>query len=249
MLVGEIFLNTFRTERVCWIGGHYGSFKTALALRMGIEFVERGWSKHILTNFPCEVATDLHRLESLDDCFCILDEAGVWMNEGTFRNVIAYPRKINTYLCLASKVEPPLKARKMTVQMVFNFWEWGIPLLRFQCSVDDMNNRERFPLHWWRPSEVFGLWDTKYVVRSGRGLVEVINAAFARLGNDEEVELPEWAKPYKFDKALAGDGDKGQGIPELEDARRVAETAYEAAQKMEQAVSLSRKFRRKAGRR
>lgn len=252
-LRGSLFLNTLRNFRFAWIGGRYGGFKTALSVRCGIEFVERGWSKHIITNFPCVVATDLHKLDDLRNCYIVLDEAGSWMEEDDLRSTIAFLRKRNLTVVFPSVIPPPIKARMLNIQMTWDLHSIGLDCVVYSALLDYMRVKDKYNLWWWRPSETFGLWDTSYVINDDAGIITFIRGCFAadQVGRQNEIEFPAWfkAESAKSDRAAARHVSKGDGVSEVEKLRWVAEDVHEAASRITEAVSVSKRgrSRRKRG--
>jgi hypothetical protein len=189
-LSGEQALQTFRGQRNLWIGGRYGSYKTACSVRLAIEFMERGWSDHLICNFPCVAATDPSRLGDLRKVFIILDEggAGNWLTERTFGDVVAFMRKRDLYLCVPSYSTPPLKARALNMQMVFDGHASMLDFVVYQMSLDNMNVHERNRLIWRKASEIYGLYDTNHIASDSGGILTLINAVFRADGVGREYE-------------------------------------------------------------
>lgn len=233
MLSGDVFINTLRTFRLCWIGGRVGGGKTALAVRLAIHFYDRGWVDHIIGNFPSVVFTSLSRVSDFRRLFVILDEAGVWMRDGDFDQVAAYLRKRDIYVVMSSFLSPPLRARSFNVQRVLNAHRFGLDFWTYSGIVDYMRVKERIPLIWYNPREVYGLWDTSYVAQDDAGIIDAFIEVFGKVGS----------RAGSRSSVSSGYGDSG-----MESLRRVAEDFSVAAEKVSEAVSLSQRSVRRRGR-
>lgn len=252
-LYGSVFMNMLRNFRICWIGGRFGGGKTALATRMAIEALDKGWVQHAVGNFPCVVFTDLHRIEECRDAFIILDEAGVWLSDKEFDSITAFLRKRNLYVVLASVLPVQLRARTLNIQRVFNAHTIGLNFWVYGGVLDYMRVKEKLSLTWANPREIFGLYDTTYVTADDAGIVEWVLDAFREQQAIEAANPPEWKKFALAKKAQAGMGalqnpaDKlaWKGIQGMDEGRRNAEEIALAAEKIEAALPVLAK----AGRR
>lgn len=233
MLRGASFLGMLRNYRVMWVGGRYGGGKTSFLVRVAYEFVERGWSQQVVSNFPCVLSTAIERAGEVRDTVILADEAGLWINDKTFGDVTAFLRKYNLYLFMASVMPVPIRARSLNVQRDMNLNTIGLPVWRYSCVLDYMRVKEKFSISWLWPSEVFGLYDTSYPA-------------------DDDMGIVDWVNSVRRDKRTASaNGDQAAVLPDggrnedMEAFRWIAEANYEAAQKMEDALSVrGRKTRR-----
>lgn len=230
--------------RALWRG------KTSLAVRLGIEFCERGWSDHILTNFPSVVATSLMSLPDLRKCFIILDEGGTWLSRKNFDDVAAFLRKRDLVLVVPSVIPPPISARMLSVQRTFSLDGLGLPIWFYSSTLDYMNVKEEYKFTWYNPREIFGLYDTSAVTNDDGGLVTLINAFFdddarkGRLHNDQNIT--EVLRKFGLrDSIPAVDVQEGDGVSGVEELRRVTEDAYEASRKFEKSISAYKQQRRR----
>lgn len=249
-LRGDSFLQILRFYRSAWMGGRYGGGKTSFGVRVGIEFVERGWADHILCNFPCVVATDMMKISDLRRCFIILDEGGTWLKRKDWDDVAAFLRKRDLYLFVPSVIPPPVSARMVTMQRTWNFLGMGVPLWYYNMRLDYMRVKETYKLLWTNPQEVFGLYSTSNVVGDDGGLVTLVNAFFwadKKRGKDEQTDINEVLR--KFDligyKTSPEYVPEGERVQDVEEIRRVSEDLYESTKDFEEAVSLSRRYRRR----
>jgi hypothetical protein len=170
-LRGEPFLLMVKNFRLCWLGGRYGSGKTSLAVRLAIEFVHRGWARYIVTNFPSVVSDDIQSIPPRD-AVVILDEAGVFLRDAELDRITAYLRKFNITLLLASVIPVSQRARTLNIQRVLNYSALGIPMWYYSAQLDYMRVRELLYLQWWRPSELWGIYDTSYVAQDDAGIIQ-----------------------------------------------------------------------------
>lgn len=267
-LRGYTMLTMMRDFRIAWLGGRPGGAKTALATRLGMEFIERGWCKYLVTNYPCAVATDFLRLPDCEDAFIVLDEGGVWLDDKQFDAVTAYVRKHNNYVVIASVLPANLRARTLNVQRVFDGFKFGLPLWFYACRLDYMNVKEKFTLAWQNPKEVFGLFDTQYSVADGDGIVEWIVDAFrreqlARKAGKADVPGNSWVRSAKvgyleryymaqreLGRAIELQDESkatkkankvvrsGDGVRGVEELRGVAEQVYQASERISDAVPV-----------
>lgn len=255
-LYGDVFLNTLRHYRIGWIGGRFGGGKTAIAVRIAIQFEEKGWVDSIIGNFPCVAFKSWRDMDELRNAFIILDEAGAWMKEKDFEDTVAFLRKRNLYLVVPSVMPPPIKARALNIQRIINFDMIGLPIWLYQMSLDYMNIHEEAKLWWVNPKEVFGLYDTSDVAINSRGIVRYVRKAFYGSRNERDQDddifyllreretgearpaLPE--EPEDETPVQAGDGVQG-----VEEFRRVAGDLYEVAKTIEKSVPLHRGGRRR----
>ncbi len=245
-LQGAEFLDLLRNFRICWLGGRFGGGKTAFAERLGVEFVDRGWADHIVGNFPSVLHTDISRIEC-KDCFIVLDEAGVWLDDREFDKVTAFLRKRNMTVVLASVLPVSLRAKTLNVQRTFNGHRLGLNFWRYSALLDYMRVKLTVSIIWRNPREIYGLYDTGYVAMDDGGIVKWVVDSFNE-GRQNAIEIPSKGsrKARKADTAQdRGDSLAWGGIQGVESGRRLAGEVSEAADKMEAAVSeLNRAARR-----
>lgn len=236
-LIGEQALQTYRGQRNLWIRGRYGSFKTAVSVRLAYEFLERGWVTDLICNFPCVIATDPKKLSDLRNVFIILDEggAGRWLTESSFGDIVAFMRKRNLYMCVPSYSKPPLNAQQLNMQMIFGGQGSGMDFCVYTMLLNDGSVKERNRLVWRRPSEVFGMYNTQHIASDSGGILTFMNAVFRADGvgrneetnpNDSSPESPFIWRDVKTTAAQisqdAGDGlVSGEGLQSVEDERRL----------------------------
>lgn len=260
---GALFLQMFRNFRVVWIGGRYGSFKTALSVRLAYEFIQRGWADHMICNFPCVFATGLRRLPDLRKTFIILDEGGSggWLNERSFGDIAAFLRKRDLYLCIPSVAPVNLRARMLNVQMSWDAHAIGIDAVIYSMQLDYMRVKAKSRLFWTKTSEIYGTYDTTHVAPHSGAIIPFIRSVFKADGvgepeaNPNDDPLTSLVNPFlyqRFEQEVSASPSpdsalsSGQGSEDLESFRRVADDTYEAAQRIEDAVSVYQKRRKRS---
>lgn len=246
MLIGEDVLTMIRDFRICWIGGFNRSGKTALAERIGIEFIERGWVDRMVGNFPSVLHEDLD-IAKCENAVIVLDEAGNWLNDKEFNKMTAFLGKRNLVVLLASTLPVVMRARTIQIQRTFNGYKFGLPYWRFTLNLDYMNLQDLVHLYWWRPDEVFRLYDTMYEARGEDGalLIKWVMAAYER---KRAVVKPNTLVITGLDdERTTRDAGKldWAGIQSMEDSGRVAQEIAESARHITNAVSAYKKIARK----
>lgn len=271
MLMGEDVLQLVRQARIAWLGGFYGSGKTALASRIAVEFVERGWADHIVGNFPSVLHTDVETIPC-KDAVIILDEAGVWLDDKDFNKMVAYLRKMNLTVVLPSVLPVSTKARTINFQKTFNGYSVGLPFWQYTVNLEYMNLTDKMRLTWWNPPEMFGLYDTDYKsgvedgIKLVRWMVDAARGGEKRLrdaveghrakeksgglvlqGFGEEVAAKESETASKA--AIDDDSMAWAGIQSMESGGRLVDDLQEATRRMETTLSAFKKVSKRNRRR
>lgn len=120
---GEFFW-LLRNYRVAFIGGHYGSGKTLLAVALGVHWWERGWCDHIYANIRLKGDFYEETPEEIRDAYILYDESWQSLDAREFggkksQRWLAYLRKRNITLVLASVLTVDVRFRVLTVQRRF----------------------------------------------------------------------------------------------------------------------------------
>jgi len=145
LLGADNFLSYFRDNRIVYLPGIYGVGKSGLAVMLSYIAVRYGWVKHVISTLPVAWGIDP------DYCppysfLAIMDEMGQKFDarsfgdraQNDFRKIIlAFPRKVNAYIVISSKVAPDVSFRAMAAQRVFSALSVGIPLERWQWSLTE----------------------------------------------------------------------------------------------------------------
>lgn len=170
-LIGaSLVLQQMELFRMCTILGRYGSYKTALAFRMAYALVKRGRFRHVVANLPSSLNSDLKDIklrnneegkpQYLDTVF-VLDEGGIFLrSEKDIDEFRAYLRKLNSIMIIPTVLDVPAKAKVFTIQRTLDFQAIGIPLLYYKGFINSGRMNEDFAFSWWKPAEIYGLYDT-----------------------------------------------------------------------------------------
>jgi hypothetical protein len=159
-----------RGYRVVHLAGRYGSGKTAFAYRLAYELLEHHGFRYLLSNCedvwgddPADVQPrpDMHGDPTYLDTVVILDEAGIVFEGASHaRQFVAFMRKFNVCLLLPSVESPPARVRFLQVTRKYNFDALGLPLWWYEARLSTGLDRVKYQFGWWRPSEIFGVYDT-----------------------------------------------------------------------------------------
>lgn len=161
---GNTFLGYLKTFRVCWIRGRYGGGKTALAFRAAHHLAESGAVRYIVSNCAspwCDDPKDVKLVDGRADVCLILDEAGMFMDNGVeAKQYMAYMRKLNVILLLPSVLQPANLATFLSVERKYNLEVGAIPAWVYGMYLTYGHQKEKEQFIWWRPREIFGCYDT-----------------------------------------------------------------------------------------
>jgi len=246
--MGNIFIHTVRNFRLCWIGGRYGGGKTSFALRLAIEFLERGWAKTAYGNFPSVVFDPLPSDRIIQDCVIVLDEAGVFMTEKLLDKSIAFLRKRNVTLFMSSVLAPPTRGRTLEIQRTFNFQQLGLPVWSYVINLRYMNQREKYTCHWYNPSEIYGLYDTSHVAVDDGGIIDALDKSVQSMVSRESQLPSAEVSGVSCHGSAASQSQFQEWLQGLDEMRRSVESQYEAASRVEEALSVLATTRRRGRR-
>jgi hypothetical protein len=214
-----------KTFRIVHFSGRYGSGKTALAYRIAYELLESGFSRYLLSN-----CNDVWREDPADvvlregrflDCCVILDEAGLFMeNSRQAKQFVAFMRKMNVVLLLPSVDPPPGRVRFLQVQRQFNLMALGLPLWLYTARLNTGMAREKYGFGWWRPVEIFGVYDTGDFVSDDEKIGEFLAGHVERLtGGRYGKQHRREAEPVSKLATVGGDaGDFLEAAAQISDA-------------------------------
>jgi hypothetical protein len=165
LINGSGFLNLCVAYRICWISGRFGGGKTALAYRAAYELVKSYGYRYVVSNIKDVWKEPLDKIEILNDmadCVLIMDEGGIYLKYG--RDVEEYLkllRKLNIIILIPSVMPPSNRIRFFKVKRISNLQRIGVPLWVYKWSISDGFESFSEQFYWWRPSEIFGVYDTK----------------------------------------------------------------------------------------
>lgn len=210
---GDEFLMHLREHRIVFNGGRYGSGKSSGIVFLSYLFLRYDIAEKCISNMPVSWAVPAVHVAPYS-FVVLLDELGVFFDARSFgskqqnkfrKNVVAYLRKFNSYLFVASRVSPDASFRGLAVQRLWSFIPF-IPLEIYQWSLEDGEHS---------PSGYFGFWnrgwtwrvDTvdpspKYVHNFIPSSVKPIEDLFIR-AVEEVVEDDEWYDPNNIEEERA----------------------------------------------
>jgi len=234
------FLGYVKTYRTLWIRSRYGSGKTALAFRIAHELKQSGAVRYIVSNVKSPWAdnpADVALVNGRADVVLIMDEGGMFMSEiSKARRYLSYLRKLNVILIIPSVQPPSSIVRYLQIKRTWNLGIIGLPLWVYKMRLMDGDEMSLENVFWWRPSEIFGLYDTEGYPSDDNGIEDYIlewtGKAAASFGYEVN-RLPGFYGGFKID-----DSPDGEQVGLVESLRGVAETIEESSAQQSDAVSL-----------
>lgn len=239
MLLGaESTLGYLQTYRIVHVGGRYGGGKTALAFKLAGELLDRGFSRYLVSNVrsvwedtPADVVL---RDGSYADAVVVLDEGGLFLKSSfDAEKFLAFLRKLNIVLIIPSVLPPSSRVRMLSIQRTMNLQTVGLPLWLYTTTLYYGHVKENSKFWWWRPSEIYGIYDTLGFPSDDAGL-----------GSWVERWTSDAAKKSGYKEKSPSGGfsvvasPSGGELSVVEALGRVVETLDESAGEFSQAISL-----------
>jgi len=227
-----------RGYRVVHLAGRFGSGKTAFAYRMAYELLEHHGFRYLLSNCadvwsddPADVVPrpDAHGDPTYLDTVVILDEAGIVFEGASHaRQFVAFMRKFNVCLLLPSVEAPPARVKFLQVMRKFNFDALGLPLWWYEARLSTGLDRVRYQFGWWRPSEIFGVYDTADFPADDSDIGVFLQSHVERKTGQREKR----SRSHSSNRLSKGK------VPQMEESGGSASTFEDAALEVADAVSL-----------
>ena len=214
-------LEMIKLYRTAWFSGRYGGGKTALAFRVAYDLLDAGGYRYLLTNCASVWSDDPSSVQPVDgrlDAVVLLDEAGLFIRSNAdAERFLAFLRKFNVVVLLAS-VRPPAPAfRSLRIQRVFDFRKLGVPLWLYTAVLRYESITERYWFMWWYPAEIYGIYDTRDIPVGDGGIGVLLEQHLRR-------ELVRRGRAVQFQPVsvpaleAAGGHPEGAGLSDLVDA-------------------------------
>lgn len=163
-----------RLYRVAWISGRYAGGKTSLAFRLAYELLDSGEYRYLLTNCRSVWSDDPSAIEARDgklDAVVILDEAGLFLRTNAdAERFLAFLRKFNVVVILASVWPPATAFRHFRIQRVLDFRRLGLPLWLYRAVLRYESVAEQYWFAWLDPAEIYGIYDTRDIPVDDAGI-------------------------------------------------------------------------------
>lgn len=172
------FFGNLQTFRILWIRSRYGSGKTLLATRLAYELHSQGIVRYICANYPSpwfDRFEDVVVKDGRADVCLILDEGGSFIqSKYKAQKYIQFMRKLNIILIFSSVLPPASIVSYFRVKRIMNLGVAGIPLWVFRSRIHDGEEIQYETFFFWRPSEVYGAYDTRAFVAGDEGAEDYI---------------------------------------------------------------------------
>lgn len=182
MLIGaDGVVGMLKNYRVMWINGRYGGGKTALAHMLAHELLRSGFSRYLISNTRSVWRDDPAKVQLRDgvlaDSVMILDEGGMFLQTGREADqYLAFMRKMNIVLIIPSVQPPSARVRFLTVQRFMTLGAVGLPMWLYSMTLMSGGIREQMRFAWWKPQEIFGIYDTVGAPTDDGGIDEYLKA-------------------------------------------------------------------------
>lgn len=258
------FITAMRNYRLVYIDGRYGGGKTALAFRLAYELVIRWKYRYIMSNTlsvwnddPKKVYLQNNNGGMEVNGVLVLDESGEFMeSRSAVKEWLSFNRKIDTIMLLPSFLPPSRDVRILTVQRIFNANIIGIPAWFFRWEIDKGSVRDGGVFAWWKPFEIFGIYDTRGMPTDANILLDMVKAwvakAAAALSYQETAQKTEGTRTVAIDFTSFSRGlseGASSGAPANENSSGISVDDLQGAiddfaaitKRAEAAVSVSRK--------
>lgn len=250
----DLFMGYVRHYRAVWFDGKYGSGKTALAVRVAHELVERGIVRYVLSNVECVFADKPENVVLRSgkrgalyvDAAIVLDEAGMFIKSSRDSDdYLAYLRKLNVMLLLPS-VEPlPGKLARLVVERTYDWTTMGLPFWQYRLMLQTRQQQEATSFFWRNPSEIFGTYDTIGYPSDDDELKEYLRKWTAQAARGLGYNAPSQKSTFSVvpnysssgEGAATANADLSSVVATL---GRVAESIEESAKETSLTLSLSR---------
>ena len=142
-LHADEFMAVVLEHRVLYFAGEKGSGKSSVMAAMSYLLLRLGKAKHCVATMPLAWAMPADMCPSANYIAC-LDELGTKLDARSFAekgqnemrvSALAFPRKLNVFILLASVIVPDASFRALTVQRTMRFWPF-LPLEIFYYGFD-----------------------------------------------------------------------------------------------------------------
>lgn len=233
LLNSSAVLGLIKTYRVVWIGGRYGGGKTALAYRLAHDLLEQGFVTHLAANCRNvwgdeldDIKPEVSELGSYLNTCVLLDEGGLFLRTGKdSEDYMAFMRKFNVVLLIPSVQPPTSRVRFLSIQRMYNLKALGIPLWLYKCTLRYENIKESYWFGWWRPEEIYGVYDTLDVPVDDAGISDWLIEF-----KEQQVEAAGHGKHRKY--GVARDYGPGVQVSGLEEFAGISDTFAEVAEQI-----------------
>lgn len=259
------FLTAIRNYRVVHLGGRYGSGKTALAFMLAYELLTKYKYRYLFSNTDSvwnDDPSDFFLRDGVHaDAVLNLDEAGEYLEtRSEVKQWLSYLRKLNVILLLPSFLPPARDVRMLSCQRIFNAEILGLPLWVYRWGIDSGHIDDGGMFFWWRPSEIWGIYDTIAMPSDAESILKNVKSWVAQAAKNTgytrtalNYAAQSRSASLFADIALPNVGLSTQvtqtpptsegfaSVQTVVDLSGVVDAAAETARKLEKTVSLSNK--------
>lgn len=247
-LSADLFWSQFVAFRIAYITGRYGSGKSALAFLMAARLLAEGRVGSVVANIPCTFGGRVPEGETIKKAAIVLDESWIYIDSSSdVKDYAAFARKQEMYLILPSVFPIHARLSFFWVQMIFNAYIVGLPAWVFRWELKQKSVRQSGYFAIWRPTAIFGHYDTLTVAGDDGGISDAIALTSKQdgfKGTRKQQQIEKRAAVYlgALDDAQAGDGQAA--LDAAETLESVAEEIGIATEDIEVALHRAQGRRR-----
>lgn len=181
----DLFKKYLWDNKMVWIGGRLGGGKTALAHYIAHAMMtdKRYGFRWLVSNVPSVWADTIEDVTNnlavaptgdalLADAVMILDEGGIFLKTAREADRLKFLRKMNILCIVSSRTPPNRDLQVCTVRRTYNGYSAGLPFWRYKFGMSDGSLDEEFNFNWWRPSNLFGVYDTRAMPEDAEMLLD-----------------------------------------------------------------------------
>lgn len=179
MLIGaDVVIDEIIGSRLVWITGMNRTHKTALAYRLSHELMRTGKFRYICSNVPDVWSTPPEDIKPIDklylDTIFLLDEISEYIETDEEKKVLeSFMGKFRSVVLGVSRGKPK-GTFPLMIYPVFQMQVIGLPCVIYKWKFRFETQKDHGWFMWWRPSEIYGIYDSDSPVVSDMGILDLL---------------------------------------------------------------------------
>lgn len=183
-LVGaDTFLYMVEMCKSVWFSGRFGGGKTSGCYIIASWLYAHRKVDRIMSNIPDVVSVPVSA--PVNKTALIIDESWQFLSGwDDVKAYAAYLRKLELILLMPSVFPPNPRLRMLSTYRIYDGYTTGIPLWVYRWDMVMNGVREKGLYFIFNPAAVFGMFDTKYIPDSDKGIVDAIEQTIILSGGE-----------------------------------------------------------------